>query len=122
MAVRKPLPVQKNNDSTLVSWLAGTVVVLVGVLIVGGYWMQQQRVDQSALSKQADVYDAYQQYTRSNAAPRAAETPRAVSEAQETRKYLLGHPAVTPGSGFDKPGVQATGKTIVKAIDQAKGL
>lgn len=121
MAVRKPLPVPKNSDSTLASWLAGTVVVLVGVLIVGGYWMQQQRADMTALREQASVYDNYQQYTRNTVKP-AVEKPRALNEAQETRKYLLAHPAVTPGSGFDQPGVQKTGKTIVNAIDQAKGL
>ena len=33
---------------------------------------------------------------------------------------LLSHPAVTPGPGFDAPGVQQTGVTIIDAMDQAQ--
>ena len=122
MATRTPPSAPKNNDSTLVSWLAGTVVVLVATLIVGGYWMQSQNADQATLRHKAQVYENYLQSTRTTPPP-SVDAPRAsISEAQATRQYLLAHTAVTPGAAFDKPGVQATGKAIVQAIDQAKGL
>lgn len=121
MATRTHPLIQKNNDSTLVSWLAGTVVVLVAALIFGGYWMQSQNADKTEMHQKAQVYENYLRSTRTSAP--AAEAPRpARTEAQETRQYLLAHPAVTPGAAFDQPGVQATGKAIVQAIDQAKGL
>lgn len=125
MAARKPLP-PKSNDSSLVTGLVFTVLVLVAALVVGGYWMQKQRSD-SAARMQANTYQNYLDYTRPAPTPRAAEpsmtrSQQTQAQAQETRKYLLGHPAVTPGTDFDKPGVQSTGKAIVQAIDQAKGL
>lgn len=111
-----------NNASTLVIWLASAVVLLVGVLLVGGYWLQTQRVDSTQQPQRAKIYERNVQSTRTQpttAAP-AASTSRA--EAQATRHYVLSHPAATPGSAFEQPGVQATGKTILQAIDQAKGL
>lgn len=121
MATHTHHSVQKNNDSALVSWLAGTVVVLVGALIFGGYWMKSQNSQQMALREKAQVYENYMLNTRPTTTkqePIRAER----NEAQETRQFLLAHPAVTPGAAFDKPGVQATGKTIVQAIDHAKGI
>ena len=123
MAARTPLPA-KSNDSGLVTGLVFTVVVLVAALIVGGYWMQKQRGD-AAERSQANAYQNYLNNTRPTPMPRATEASAVrnqQAQAQATRKYLLDHPAVTPGTGFDKPGVQTTGKAIVQAIDQAKGL
>lgn len=122
MAARKPHTPQ-SNESTLVTGLVCAVIALVAILIFGGYWMQKQR-DQETLRMQADVYDSYLHHTRPAAAPKAvAPAVRSQqAQAQETRKYLLAHPAVTPGAGFDQPGVQTSGKTIVDAIDQARGL
>ena len=125
MAARTPLPAKSNDsDSSLVTGLIFTVLVLVAALIVGGYWMQKQR-GESAERMQANAYQNYLNNTRPTPMPPAAQASAVRSQqaqAQETRQYLLGHPAVTPGPGFDKPGVQTTGKTIVQAIDQAKGL
>ena len=120
MAANRTATTTQHNDSTLVSILIGMVVALVLMLLLGGWWIQKQRAQETSLRQQAAMYDNYLHSTRTP--PQPVELPRAFVEAQQTRKHLLAHPAVTPGAGFDKPGVQATGKAIVDAIDQAKGL
>ena len=97
-------------------------MLLVGILLVGGYWLQTQREALAQQRQQAAIYDLELQRSRIPAS--TAEPASSISriEAQATRRYLLNHPAVTPGSAFDQPGVQATGQSIVQAIDQAKGL
>lgn len=117
MAARKPAA-SSSNDSQLASFLMLSVAILVGALVLGGYWMQQ-RADQAELRQQADVYETYLYNTRNIPAP-APEAPSRATQAQQVRQYLLDHPAVTPGPGFNRPGVQSTGKTIVDAIDSAK--
>ncbi|MDH0372949.1 hypothetical protein N7340_14360 [Comamonas aquatica] len=118
MAARKPVA-SSSNDSQLASFLMLSVAILVGALVLGGYWMQQQRADQAELRQQAAVYETYLYNTRNTPAP-APEAPSRAAQAQQVRQYLLDHPAVTPGPGFNRPGVQSTGKTIVDAIDSAK--
>ncbi len=118
MAARKPAA-SSSNDSQLASFLMLSVAILVGALVLGGYWMQQQRADQAELRQQADVYETYLYNTRNTPAP-APEALSRAAQAQQVRQYLLDHPAVTPGPGFNRPGVQITGKTIVDAIDSAK--
>lgn len=122
MVARRPASASpsKNSESSLVTMLIFSVVILVTGLIVGGYWVQKQRSGATVLRQQADVYESYLYNTRH--VPTATQAPRGLSQAQQTRQHLLNHPAVKPGTGFDKPGVQSTGKAIVDAIDQAKGL
>ena len=116
-----------NTESKLISTLVFGVLALVAALVVGGYWLQKQR-NQAEQRVQTDLYqNTYENYLRatskqpvSEAAMTTAQLQRA--EAQAIRQYLLDHPAATPGAGFDKPGVQATGKAILQAIDQAQGL
>lgn len=115
----------KSNDPALVTVLLMTVVVLVATLVVGGFWMQSQRSQEAERMQAAQVYKNYLSATRPTPMPDSAESSTramAAQEAQETRQFLMSHPSVTPGSGFDRPGVQSTGKTIVQAIDHAKGL
>lgn len=120
-AAKNAIPVAKNNASALVGWLAGASVGAVALLLAGGYWLQSQRTDQALQRQQAATYQSYRQSSQPTVAPSAA--PRMVTtEALETRKLLLAHPAVTPGTEFDKPGVQSTGRAIIEAIDKAKGL
>ena len=110
-----------SSDSTFTTWIAALALLAVGALIAGGFWVQSQNQQDHQQRQQASAYRTY----LSNTTPTAltSEKPHAtVSEARETRQYLLNHPAVTPGDAFDKPGVQSTGKAIVQAIDQAKGL
>lgn len=119
MPVHKAANHSPKTDASLIRLLVGAVVALLAILLVGGYWLQQQRA-QNELARQAHIYQSYSQSTRPSS--ETAELPASFIQAQETRKQLLSHPAVTPGTNFDKPGVQATGKAIVDAIDQAKGL
>lgn len=50
---------------------------------------------------------------------RGSRTALTAEQALALRQKLLDHPAVTPGDGFDKPGVQATGGAILDAIASA---
>lgn len=127
MVARSPAPTPSNNASALVAGLAGAVVLVAGGLIAGGYWLQAQRSDETLQRQQANIYQNYLRSTQPTTQPTpqtvAPPAPSAASvAAQETRQYLLAHPAVTPGAAFDQPGVQTTGHAIVRAIDQAKGL
>ena len=120
MATRAPVPAPTSSDSALVSWLVGVVVVLVATLVVGGYWMQSQNQQAVQQYQQEQQYRTYLNNTRPDPVSAAAVPPPDIAEARETRAYLLAHPAVTPGEGFNKPGVQATGKAIAQAIDRAQ--
>lgn len=115
----------KSNDSALVTGLIVAVAILVATLIGGGFWMQRQRVDEAERMQAVRAYETYLDATEPVRVPTPAQPSQrelAAQQARETRKFLMEHPAVTPGAGFDKPGVQATGKAIVQAIDNAKGL
>ena len=109
------------NDSTFTTWIAAIALLAVGALLAGGFWMQSQNQQDYQQRQQAATYRTYLNNT--SPTPISVEKPRTeFNEARETRQYLLNHPAVSPGEHFDKPGVQSTGKAIVQAIDQAKGL
>ena len=117
----------KSNDTKLVNGFVLGVIALVGLLLLGGYWMQQQRSSAVQEYHQATVYENYLYHTEPTSKPAAIAKPVSAPAASSTaspevRKQLLAHPAVKAGEGFDKPGVQTTGKVIVDAIDQAKGL
>ena len=120
MATRAPVPASTSNDSALVSWLVAVVVVLVAALVVGGYWMQSQNQQAAQRYQQEQQYRTYLASTREAAAYTPPAPNPAIIEARETRAYLLAHPSVTPGEGFNQPGVQATGKAIAQAIDRAQ--
>lgn len=109
------------NDLSITRIVVGGAVTLVALLLMGGYWLQQQRTEQVQQQMQADIYENYRKNTRS-APPTEApvELPVAYLEAQRNREKLLQHPAVTPGAAFNARGVQATGVAIIDAIDQAK--
>lgn len=116
MSARKA-PHTTADDSWLASTLAIAVAALVAILVLGGFWLQQTKSNDAALRHQADVYESYRESTRPT--PRNVELPAAFTQAQENRTKLLNHPAVTPGPGFNYPGVQSTGVAIVDAIDAA---
>ena len=121
MTQRKIVKPAHSDDSSVTSMLAFSVVILVAGLLLGGYWLQKQRVNQVELSRQAEMHNAYLRHTRPSLQPAAAvELPAAYVQAQQTREKLLNHPAVTPGSGFNQRGVQSTGEAIIDAIDSAK--
>ena len=118
MASRPSHPAPAPSESRLATFLITLVIVLVAALVYGGYWLQQQRSDAAAQRAQADTYRRYLNSTP--ATPERVDMPRSYIEAQQVRQQLLAHPAVTPGPGFDKPGVQSTGKAIVDAMEQAQ--
>ena len=121
MAAKPRHPTAASNDSTFTTWIAALALLAVGALLIGGFWIQSQNQQDHQQRQQAATYRTY--VSNSSPTPALAEKPRVdANEARETRQYLLNHPAVSPGEHFDKPGVQSTGKTIVQAIDQAKGL
>lgn len=112
-----------NEDFSITGILVTGSLVLVAILLLGGYWLQTQRSEQAQQHRQAQMYDSYRDYTEPTAMPDAMPTlPAAFLEAQRTRETLLNHPAVTPGPGFHQQGVQSTGLAIINAIDQAKLL
>lgn len=110
------------KDALWTILLAAIAVVVVGILVLGGFWLQRQRMDAAVLDLRTDIYDTPSAAKRPPPKPVAAAAPSrpSLSEVQQTRQYLLNHPAVTPTAGFDKPGVQSTGKAIVQAMDQAQ--
>lgn len=116
MSARKA-PHTTADESWLASTLAIAVAALVAILVLGGFWLQQTKSNDAALRHQADVYESYRESTRPT--PRAVELPSTFTEAQHNREKLLNHPAVTPGPGFNYPGVQSTGVAIVDAMDAA---
>lgn len=116
MSARKAPPTTA-DESWLASTLALAVAALVAILVLGGFWLQQTKSNDAALRHQADVYESYRESTRPSTRP--VELPAAFTQAQQNREKLLSHPAVTPGPGFNYPGVQSTGVAIVDAIEQA---
>lgn len=113
----------KSNDSKLITWLVAITVLVLGAIVAGGFWMQAQKNAAQQQREEARTYRAYLESTREDVQPPQPVRPvthPAEQEARATREYLLAHPAVTPGDGFNKPGVQATGKAIVEAIERAQ--
>ncbi|MEG0201421.1 MAG: hypothetical protein RR718_11785 [Comamonas sp.] len=114
---------QSRSDENIVITVLGVFLLLTLVLGTGGYqyWKyvqerEQKQSDQQALRRYNDYLS-----TQEAAEPKtqAAATPAAPAQSSVTQK-LLEHPGVTPGPGFNAPGVQATGVTIIDAIDQAQ--
>lgn len=112
------------SDENIVITVLGVFLLLTLVLGTGGYqyWKyvqerEQKQSDQQALRRYND-YLSTQEAAEPKTPPPAA-TPAAPVQSSVTQK-LLEHPGVTPGPGFNAPGVQATGVTIIDAIDQAQ--
>lgn len=97
--------------------IAAVLAGLVLLLLFASNWMlQQQREVKSEIRQQRETYDYYRQATRQPQEPRSL--PAEFVEAQQIRQKLLNHPAVTPGPGFNAPGVQRTGISIVQAMEK----
>ncbi len=85
MAARTPLPA-KSTDSSLVTGLIFTVLVLVAALIVGGYWMQKQR-GESAERMQANAYQNYLNNTRPTPMPQRPKRLRCAASRRRRKKH-----------------------------------
>lgn len=85
---------------------------------LSNHWRQEAQEQR----QQQQQFDAYRRATAPPAAarPTSPPLPADMQKAQEVRARLLANPNVTPGPGFDRPGVQSTGAAIVDAIDTAQ--
>ena len=121
------------RDSLSPTTLWGLSIAALGLALVAGwgYIAQREQLQQErALRAQQAAYAIYERSTRAEipsateaAAQNAAqqERLRRHEEARQVRQTLLQHPNVTPGPGFNAPGVQTTGLAIVEAIDRVQG-
>lgn len=103
-------------------WLWLFIIAIVAVVVALGtarFVTQREQATNEQLREQERAFEIY----RANTRPSAPPPPQASAQMQEARRVretLLQHPAVTPGVGFDAPGVQATGIAIVEALDRSR--
>lgn len=82
----------------------------------------QARSDRQAYKRYNDYLQSAQEDTPAPAAqdPAPAQAAQAAAAQPTMAEKLLSHPSVTPGPGFNAPGVQQTGVAIIDAIDHAQ--
>lgn len=83
----------------------------------------QARTDRQAYKRYNDYLKSAQEDTQAPAAqdPTPAQAAQAAAAAQPSMaEKLLSHPSVTPGPGFNAPGVQQTGVAIIDAMEHAQ--
>ena len=82
----------------------------------------QARTDRQAYKRYNDYLKSAQESTPAPAAqdPAPAQAAQAAAAQPTMAEKLLSHPSVTPGPGFNAPGVQQTGVAIIDAIDHAQ--
>lgn len=120
-----------HRDSLSPTTLWSLSIAALALAIGWGFIAQRgQQQQERALRAQQAAYAVYERSTRADipsateaAAQNAAqqERLRLHEEARQVRQTLLQHPNVTPGPGFNAPGVQSTGLAIVEAIDRVQG-
>lgn len=134
MPASRPIPAaaphtpQRSDENFVFTAIA---VFLVASLVLGvgayQYMKHSQQQEQERTDRQA--YKRYNDYLQSTdtSAPEPAATPAepvhmqpAAAAQPSMAEKLLSHPAVTPGPGFNAPGVQETGVAIIDAIDHAQ--
>ena len=111
------------------NWVLTAVSITLGAVLcmfalgyfLSNHWTQEAQ----ELRQQQQQFDTYRRATATprattEARPSSPALPSDILRAQELRARLLANPNVTPGPGFDRPGVQSTGATIVDAIDTAQ--
>ena len=124
-------PPSQRSDENFVFTAVG--VFLVASLMLGTaaykYLQYSQQQEQARTDRQA--YKRYNDYLKSSqedtpapatqdpAPAQTAATAATAAQPSMTEK-LLSHPAVTPGPGFNAPGVQQTGVAIIDAIEHAQ--
>lgn len=115
---------RRASDRNWALRLVGVAVVVVMGMFATGFFLTRHWKQDAEERAQKEQIEMYLQSTKAAERPVAAAqesaTPPGPSPAQMVRAKLLAHPAVTPGPGFDRPGVQATGLAIVDAIDTAQ--
>jgi hypothetical protein len=99
-------------------------IFLLGAIVLGtlGYMYWRSTQSQEQHRSELRTYQQYNDYVNAIQLSTARVEPAAppVQPQPTPAQRLLSHPGVTPGPGFHMPGVQATGLTIIDAIDQAQ--
>ncbi|PIG09279.1 hypothetical protein [Comamonas sp. 26] len=85
----------------------------------------QTRNDRQAYKRYNDYLKSAQEDTPAPAAQgpspaQAAQASQAAPAQPSMAEKLLSHPSVTPGPGFNAPGVQQTGVAIIDAMEHAQ--
>lgn len=123
---------QRSDENWVVTAVA---VFLAGTVVLGtaGYQYLKYSKQQEQSREERQTYQRYNDYLQSTQEPAPAAKAAASTEntaqapsqpvaapAPTKAEKLLSHPAVTPGPGFNAPGVQETGVTIIDALDHAQ--
>lgn len=134
----QPSSVYQTTQRSDENWVVTAVAVfLVGsiALAIGGYQYLKYAKQQEQSREERQTYKRYNDYLQSTeVAPAAEASAQAASSAEPASpapsqpapsgpsmaQKLLSHPSVTPGPGFNAPGVQQTGVTIIDAMDHAQ--
>ena len=119
----------QRSDENYVVTAIGVFLLASLVLGTAAYKYLQHSEQQAQARSDRQAYKRYNDYLQSaqedTPAP-AAQDPAPVQAAQAAAaqptmaEKLLSHPSVTPGPGFNAPGVQQTGVAIIDAIDHAQ--
>lgn len=116
-------PRRASDENWVLTILGSTVVAVLCMFAVGFLLTRHWHQAEEKVRVQQHQFETYRRNTASEIPkPISAEAMQAQTRAQQVRARLLSHSRVTPGPGFDKPGVQSTGIRIVDAIDQAQDL
>ncbi|MEG2046663.1 MAG: hypothetical protein RR100_07430 [Comamonas sp.] len=118
-------PRRASDENWALTAVTVTLAAVLCMFALGYFLSNHWNQEAQELRQQQQQFDTYR---RATAAPRAAPAARPSSPAlppdkqktQEVRARLMANPNVTPGPGFDRPGVQSTGAAIVDAIDTAQ--
>lgn len=116
-------PRRASDENWVLNLISITVAAVLCMFAVGYFLIRHWNAQEETRIQQRQL-DTYLNYTEPKPTPQApAPVPATVSaeytKAQQIRTRLLAHPGVTPGPGFDMPGVQSTGIAIVDAIDNS---
>jgi hypothetical protein len=117
------------SDENWVFKAVGIFLLASLMLATAGYQYLQHSKKQEQSREERQRYKDYLQSSQPSLAPQEPKPvqteeqpqPPAATTAESTAQRLLKHPAVTLGPGFDAPGVQQTGVTIIDAMDHAQG-
>lgn len=119
----------QRSDENYVVTAIGVFLLASLVLGTATYKYLQHSEQQAQARSDRQAYKRYNDYLKSaqeDAPASAAQDPAPAQAAQAAAaqptmaEKLLSHPSVTPGPGFNAPGVQQTGVAIIDAIDHAQ--
>ena len=119
----------QRSDENYVVTAIGVFLLASLVLGTATYKYLQHSEQQAQARSDRQAYKRYNDYLKSaqeDAPASAVQDPAPAQAAQAAAaqptmaEKLLSHPSVTPGPGFNAPGVQQTGVAIIDAIEHAQ--